>query len=114
MRANPALPGIFPIPEEITNATLETDPRKHVRCAEVVVNRAQAIIVEYGFPELIQPLAARKLTGGNDHRQIAWLQGLGLLDEQLIDRRGAGAETAIAQLIRRIANDDVELHGVPE
>ena len=33
-----------------------------------------------------------------------------MLHEQLIDRRGARAEAPVVQLIRRIADDHVELH----
>ncbi len=64
----------------------------------------------HGLPELIQPLASREPAGGNNHRQEAWLKRFRLLDEQVIDRCRARAITAIAQLIRRISDNNVKLH----
>ena len=43
-------------------------------------------------------------------RQIARFELLRLLYEQLVDRRGARAEAAVVQLIRRVADDYVKLH----
>src|SRR5260370_6147263 len=102
--------GIVAVPEEVANATLETHARKDIRRAEIVVNRAQPVISEHGLSELIQALSARKPTRGNNHGQESRVQFLCLFNEQVVDRASALSKTSIAQLVRGIANYDVELH----
>src|ERR1043165_684220 len=68
------------------------------------------MVGEHRLSELIQPLAAGEPTGRNDHRQVTWLQRLCLLDEVVIDGCCARSKAAVTELIRRVANDYVELH----
>ena len=76
MGADSALPGIVPVPKEEANAALEAHAWKHLSSAEIVVNRAHAVVGEHRLSELIQPLAASKPARGNDHGQIAWFERL--------------------------------------
>src|SRR5258708_31851894 len=75
-------------------------------------------VVQHLAAELIKPLAPSKPTRRDNHREVPRCQFLGLLNEVLIDGRGAPPVTAIAKLIWRIADDYVEFHfedllGVP-
>jgi hypothetical protein len=101
---------IFPVPKEEAYAALEANSWKYVGRAEIIVDRAQAIVGEHGLPELIKLLTTRKPSGRNNHRQVAWLQRLCLLYEMLINGRRALSKPTVIELIRRVANDHVELH----
>ena len=110
MGAHVAEAGVVTVPKEIAHATLEANPRKNLRRAEKVIHRTQAIIGKHRLPEFIQALAASKPACRNHHRQITRFQLFCLLHEQLVNRCGAGAIATIVQLVRRVANDHVELH----
>jgi len=71
MSGDEAGPRIVPVPEEVADAALEAHARKDVCRAEIVVNRAYAVIREHRLPELVQALAAGEPPGRNDHRQQA-------------------------------------------
>jgi len=102
------------IPEEIVHATLETNARKDISRTEEVVYRAKASVFEHRLAEILQPLATGKPSGGNDHCEEAGIKLLGLLNEHLVDRRSTGSVSAVAELVGRVADDDVELHAVSE
>lgn len=105
---------MVPIPEKVAYAALETDAWEHIRCAEVVVDRPHPIVSQHCFSELVQTLTSREPPGRYDHGQVARIEFLGLFDEQLVDRSGACSVSAVAQLVRRVPDDDVELHVVSE
>ncbi len=64
----------------------------------------------YENRKFVQPLAAAKPAGGDNHGQVAWIQFFGLLRKLVVNRRGTSAEPAIAQLIRRIADNNIKLY----
>ena len=60
--------------------------------------------------KVIQPLSSSHPSGRHNHTYIFRLKRNSLLDEQLINRPCASLSSPITQLIRRIANYDIEFH----
>src|SRR5262249_4364659 len=112
MSTNAALAGVVAFPKEVANTTLQTHSRKNICRAEKIVDQSNTIVLEHQLPKFVQPLAASEPTRRNYHRQIAGVQILRLLDEEVINWSSACAIASVIQLIRRIADDDVKLHVV--
>ena len=108
-------PSLSRVPQEVADAALDPDAGEHVRCVRVVDECADAIVSEHRSPELVQTQAAGDPPRRDDHRQEARLELLRLLHERAGRSGVARAVAAIrAELVRRVADDDVELHVVSE
>ena len=72
---------MFPLPEKVANAALDSHAGESFADQPVVMNHARAVVGEHGLAEIVQALATGKPAGGNNQRQIARFELLGLLDE---------------------------------
>ena len=73
----------------------------------------QACIAQHLIPKIIQAFTAGKPAAGGNHHQIMRLQFLGLADKFVVNRARAGLCAAIFHLIRRVADNHVKFHIVP-
>src|SRR5699024_1338968 len=100
------------VPEEISNASADLHTRESFVEIRVVDDVAHAVIGEHLLPVVIKPLPTSKPPRRCDEYSDPRCEPKSLLDEVLIDRRSRGAVPAITELIGRVADDDVELHGL--
>lgn len=71
---------------------------------------ADAVIMQHFRSERIEASAANVPPCRDNHCQITRLEFFSLLDKFMVNRHGAGAVSAIAELIGGIADDNVEFH----
>src|SRR5437868_2673121 len=95
--------GVVSVPEEVADATFETDAREHVRCVQIIAERTHTRVSEHGLTELVEALPAGIPAGRYDKREIARIKLFSLLDELVVDGRGTRAEAAVVELVWGIA-----------
>src|ERR1017187_5747884 len=107
MRDHLATAGVFPVPQKVENTTLDSHAGEGFADKQVIMNDARSVVAEHPFAKIVQALAAREPSRGDHKRQVARFEFLGLLNEKLVNRRGARAAstTAVSQLIGRISDD---------
>src|SRR5262249_9753227 len=110
VRRDAAGPGIVAVPEEVADAAFEADSWEDIRSGKGVVDRAQAVVGKHRLAELVQAHAAREPPCRDNHAKESRVERLGLLDELLVDGARLRTESIRVELIRRVANDHVELH----
>lgn len=71
------------------------------------------MVLEHFRAELVEPAPADHPAGLHDHRDDVRLDVLGEVEEEVVEREGAGLRADVGDVVGRVPDDGVEVHGQP-